>query len=91
MINSITRKRRMSGYMMTSEEEITSLKAQIKEQAEIIDYLTKKLFGQKTEKIDGNQISLFEEENRVFTEPEQTGRTFVSATSRLEAPRRGSK
>ncbi|BDZ31324.1 hypothetical protein MH1LPH_17900 [Lactiplantibacillus brownii] len=58
---------------MTSEEEITSLKAQIKEQAEIIDYLTKKLFGQKTEKIDGNQISLFEEENRVFTEPEQTG------------------
>lgn len=73
MINSITRKRGMSDYTMTSEEEIASLKQKIQEQAEIIDYLTKKLFGQKTEKIDGNQTSLFDEDDGVFTQPEQTG------------------
>lgn len=52
MINSITRKHRMSGYIMTSEEEIADLKKKIQEQAEIIDYLTKRLFGQKSEKIN---------------------------------------
>ena len=73
MINSITRKHRMGGYIMTSEEEIADLKKKIQEQAEIIDYLTKRLFGQKSEKINTDQTSLFDEDNSVFSQPEQTG------------------
>ncbi|MCT4491409.1 hypothetical protein EFS30_12535, partial [Levilactobacillus parabrevis] len=31
------------------------------------------MFGQKSEQIDPKQLSLLEEDDRVFTEPEQTG------------------
>ena len=58
---------------MTPEEQISVLTKKVQEQAEIIDYLTKKLFGQKSEKVDPNQISLLDNDDGVFTEPEQTG------------------
>jgi len=60
---------------MTSEQEqIAMLTQKVKEQAEIIDYLTRKLFGKKAEQIDPNQLSLLDEDDGVFTEPEQTGK-----------------
>ncbi|MCT4488964.1 transposase, partial [Levilactobacillus parabrevis] len=59
--------------MTAEQEQIAMLTAKVKEQAEIIDYLTRKMFGQKSEQVDPNQLSLLEEDDRVFTEPEQTG------------------
>ncbi|WP_191988129.1 transposase, partial [Levilactobacillus enshiensis] len=59
---------------MTSEQEqIAMLTQKVKEQAEIIDYLTRKLFGKKAEQVDPDQLSLLDEDDGVFTEPEQTG------------------
>ena len=45
----------------------------IEEQTQTIEYLKRKLFGSQSEKIDSNQLSLLDEDDGVFTEPEQTG------------------
>ena len=45
----------------------------IEEQAQSIEYLRRKLFGKQSEQIDSNQLSLLDEDDGVFTEPEQTG------------------
>lgn len=58
---------------MTLEEQVEALTKKVQEQAEIIDYLTKKLYGQKSEKVDPNQLSLLDKDEGVFIEPEQTG------------------
>ena len=59
--------------MTPEQEQIAKLTQKVEEQAEIIDYLTKKLYGKKSEQVDANQLSLLEEDDGVFTEPEQTG------------------
>lgn len=59
--------------MTPEQEQIAMLTQKVKEQAEIIDYLTRKLFGKKAEQIDPDQLSLLDEDDGVFTEPEQTG------------------
>jgi len=64
----------MCSVLMTSEQEqIAMLTKKVQEQAEIIDYLTQKLFGKKSEQVDPNQLSLLDEDDSVFTKPEQTG------------------
>ncbi|MCQ3820798.1 IS66 family transposase, partial [Staphylococcus xylosus] len=52
--------------MMTLEEQVEALTKKVQEQAEIIDYLTKKLYGQKSEKVDPNQLSLLDKDEGVF-------------------------
>lgn len=56
------------------QTEIIAQQAKIiEEQAQTIEYLKRKLFGSQSEKIDSNQLSLLDEDDGVFTEPEQTG------------------
>ncbi|MCF6161085.1 MAG: hypothetical protein LKG79_03740 [Furfurilactobacillus sp.] len=41
--------------MTTEQEQIAELTAKVQQQAETINYLTKKLFGTKSEPVDPNQ------------------------------------
>ncbi|MCW6149376.1 transposase [Lactiplantibacillus plantarum] len=60
--------------MAESEKDqiIRKLKAENKGLQEQIAYLRRKLFDHKSEVLNPNQTSLFEKENSVFNEPEQT-------------------
>jgi hypothetical protein len=58
---------------MTPEEEIIALRKQVAELTEMVAYLTKKIYGQKSEQIDPNQLSLLEGNDGVFITPEQPG------------------
>lgn len=67
---------------MTPEEEIAALRKQVAELTEMVAYLTKKLYGQKSEQTDPNQLSLLEDNDGVFSAPEQTGQQS-SATDQV--------
>ncbi|ANK60936.1 transposase [Loigolactobacillus backii] len=59
--------------LVTPEEEIIALRKQVAELTEMVAYLTKKIYGQKSEQIDPNQLSLLEGNDGVFITPEQPG------------------
>lgn len=61
------------------------------QQAEIADlkeqnaYLKRMIFASRSEKVDPNQTSLFEEDNGVFTEPERTGEKSKASTTQVQS------
>lgn len=71
--------------MAESEKDqiIRKLKAENKGLQEQIAYLRRKLFDHKSEVLNPNQTSLFEKENSVFNEPEQTGDQSSSASNQV--------
>ncbi|WP_257883040.1 transposase [Loigolactobacillus coryniformis] len=75
---------------MTPEEEIATLRKQVAELTEMVAYLTKKLYGQKSEQTDPNQLSLLESNDGVFSTPEQTGQQS-SATDQVPAKKKCKK
>lgn len=75
---------------MTPEEEIAALRKQVAELTEMVAYLTKKLYGQKSEQTDPNQLSLLEGNDGVFSTPEQTGQQS-SATDQVPAKKKRKK
>lgn len=72
------------------DQEIRELKAQIKLLTEQVAFLTRKLYASKSEKVDPNQTSLFDQDTGVFTEPEQTG-DQSSPTSDQVQPKKAPK
>ncbi|UXI98379.1 IS66 family transposase [Lactiplantibacillus pentosus] len=78
--------------MAESEKDqiIRKLKAENKGLQEQIAYLRRKLFDHKSEALNPNQTSLFEKENSVFTEPEQTGDQSSSASNQVR-PKKSKK
>ncbi|WP_461219260.1 IS66 family transposase [Lapidilactobacillus salsurivasis] len=75
---------------MTPEEEIAALRKQVAELTEMVAYLTKKLYGQKSEQTDPNQLSLLEGNDGVFSAPEQTGQQS-SVTDQVPAKKKRKK
>ena len=68
---------------MVSREEYEKLLEENKQLKEQLNYLTRKLFGKSSEKADlpdQGQISLFDEDAGVFTEPETTGKQTETVT-----------
>ena len=78
--------------MAESEKDqiIRKLKAENKGLQEQIAYLRRKLFDHKSEVLNPNQTSLFEKENSVFNEPEQTGDQSSSASNQVR-PKKSKK
>ncbi|MFC6169699.1 transposase [Lapidilactobacillus mulanensis] len=66
---------------MTPEEEIMALRKQVAELTEMVVYLTKKIYGQKSEQIDPNQLALLEGNDGVFITPEQPGQQSDARSS----------
>ena len=73
------------------KEEIRELKAEIDDLKEQIAYLTRKIFASRSEQVDPNQTSLFEEETGVFTEPEQTGEKSDTLTYQVQPKKKAKK
>lgn len=67
-----------------------ALRKQVAELTEMVAYLTKKLYGQKSEQTDPNQLSLLEGNDGVFSAPEQTGQQS-SATDQVPAKKKRKK
>ncbi|MCV3326863.1 IS66 family transposase [Pediococcus ethanolidurans] len=77
---------------MTPEEEIVELRKQVKELTEMVAYLTKKLYGQKSEQTDPNQLSLLEDNDSIFSSPEQTDQqSEVTNTNQVPAKKKCKK
>lgn len=62
----------MCSKLMTSEQEqIAMLNRKVQKQSKIIDNLTQKLFGKKSERVGPNQLSMLDENDSVFTQAEE--------------------
>ncbi|WP_235526946.1 transposase [Companilactobacillus futsaii] len=70
------------------KELIRKQQVEIAELKEQIAYFTRKMFASRSEQIDPNQTSLFEEETSVFTEPEQTGEESDASTDQVQPKKR---
>ena len=72
------------------DQRIHELEAEIATLKEQLAYLTRKIYASKSETIDPNQTSLFDKEDRVFTEPEQTGDQSSAASNQVQ-PKKSKK
>lgn len=72
---------------MTKDEQIKTLTQEVQDLKEQVTYLTAKMFGRKSERVDPNQLSLLEDSQRVFTSPEQTGHQSENPIDQVRRPR----
>ncbi|MGX9222165.1 IS66 family transposase [Lactiplantibacillus plantarum] len=72
------------------DQRIHELEAEIATLKEQLAYFTRKIYASKSETIDPNQTSLFDEKDRVFTEPEQTGDQSSAASNQVQ-PKKSKK